>query len=78
MLGFCDNQRDEELVWKILSQVTPPFLLLSPLAPPSYLILPQLEGHTKKRYILREVRAVLRAIAPPPLPGGSIFPIHLG
>ncbi len=21
VLGFCDNQRDEELIWKILSQV---------------------------------------------------------
>ena len=25
VLGFCDNQRDEELIWKILSQVAPSF-----------------------------------------------------
>lgn len=24
VLGFCDNQRDEELIWKILSQVSKP------------------------------------------------------
>lgn len=23
VLGFCDNQRDQELIWKILSQVCP-------------------------------------------------------
>lgn len=26
VLGFCDNQRDEELIWKILSQVLPAIL----------------------------------------------------